>query len=432
MTVDLRERLRRVLGPTAPPRPVQQVTQPRRGPNVEDLVEGRVVETDAGACFVAERWYGLDHVHGAERISGFLELADRAIACLARDPVAARPHRSEFLFLDTETTGLSGGTGTYVFMVGVGFFEGDRFVIRQYFMRHHAEELAMLALLDALFPRFRAVVTFNGKAFDLPLLATRFVASRRRLSLQPTLHLDLLFPSRRFWRQRLESCALGTLERGILGHVRHRDVPSWVIPELYFQYVRGGDARSIAGLFDHNEHDILSLVALAARMGRLIGQPTSTEADAEDLVSVARMFEDLGFLQDGRDCYERALALPAPRAFRMATAQRLAMICKRTGRTARAVELWNGLVQAGCASADPYVELAKHHEHRARDFTAAIDVVEHALTRLDLTAARGGPVAGCERAELERRRARLLWKRGRAASPRLSSRACEGSSRVRS
>ena len=271
----------------------------------------------------------------------------------------------------------------------------------------------MLAALNALFPRFRGVVTFNGKAFDLPLLQTRFVASRQRPTLRVELHLDLLFPSRRLWRERLPSCSLGSIEQAILGHRRRDDVPSWMVPQLYFRYVRDGDARPMVRVFQHNLDDVLSLVALAGRLGRLLGDPLGQEADADDLEAVGRLYEEFGYCDDAAGCYERALAVAGTSQARGRVAVRLARLCKRTGRSERALDLWRRLALAGATSCAPHVELAKHYEHRAGDYAAAIAVVQEALTLAELAEARRRPGAAGERAELERRLARLVAKQQR-------------------
>lgn len=448
MSVDLRERLRRVLGPArpAPGEADAPATRPpasgpgQRARDVHHLLDGAVHDGPLGACFVAERAFGLDHRHGAEPLASFFGLSDRALGCLARtaDPLAL--DRESIVFLDTETTGLAGGTGTFVFLVGLGYFRGDRLLVRQYFMRHHAEEPAMLAALGRLLAEFEAVVTFNGKAFDLPLLATRYIANRQRLGPWATAHLDLLHPARRFWRDRLEACTLGTLERAVLGHARERDVPSWMIPELYFRYVRGGDVVPMLGVFEHNLQDVLSLVALACRLGRLLDGPdrhasapagpaghartpagpdgpgpASVEPDARDQLAAARIYEDLGLLDEAYHRYERALAASHGVALRAEAASRLAALCKRTGRHERAIQLWRRLATLGLTGCEPFVELAKQYEHRQRDYDAALAVVEEALAVVELRELRRLPGAAAERAALEHRRARLLAKRRRAA-----------------
>ncbi len=417
MSVDLRDRLRQALGPShasapssAHPANAPTTSSKRSGGDVVDLVPGTVHEGDLGACFVGERAFPLDHVHGAEPLGGLLQLTDRAIACLARQSSSGVLDPSEVLFLDTETTGLSGGTGTYVFMVGLGFFESGRFVVRQYFMRDHAEEPAMLAALNGLFPRFRAVVSFNGKAFDLPLLQTRFVAGRRRSTLRAEPHLDLLFTARRLWRDRLPSCSLGAIEQAILRHGRQQDVPSWMIPQLYFRYVRDGDARPMASVFHHNLDDVLSLVSLACHLGRLLGDPLGQPAEPDELEAVARLYEELGYAEDAAACYERALRLATTAQHRRRIAIRLAQHCKRIGRSDRALELWRRLAASTPTHCAAHVELAKHYEHRVRDYGAAIAIVQEALTILELAKARRHPDAATEHSALGRRLARLLNK----------------------
>ena len=420
MSVDVRERLRRVLGPSRPAAPASHLVQdcaPAAPPaprlDIEHLVPGQVHAGDLGSYFMAERRFPVDHVHGGETLGAFLGLADRALACLARHATLGPLDRRAVVFLDTETTGLSGGTGTYVFMVGLGFFDDRSFVVRQYFMRHHAEEPAMLAALGEELRRFAAVVTFNGKAFDLPLLQTRFMQSRLRPKLPIDPHLDVLHAARRFWRDRLDSCSLGTIEEAILGHARERDVPSWMIPELYFRYVRGGDVRPMARVFEHNLHDILSLAAVTCRLGRVLGTPTA-DAGVDDLFAVARLFEDLGFVDDACACYELALDIGRGTPIRRQVAARLAALCKRAGRFDRAVQLWRRLALASQATCEPHVELAKHYEWGTRDYAAAISVVEQALVVVQLREARRLPGVAGERTDLERRLARLLAKRRRS------------------
>jgi uncharacterized protein YprB with RNaseH-like and TPR domain len=381
---------------------------------------------------VAERDLALDHCHGEVALGRFLEITDRGLGCLARLAEPLDVDRESIAFLDTETTGLSGGTGTYVFMVGLAYFRGERLLVRQFFMRHHAEEPAMLAALAQVLGRHEAIVTFNGKSFDVPQLVTRYTANRQRPMVPTEIHLDLLHPSRRFWREQLESCTLGTLERAVLGHSRASDVPSWMIPELYFQYLRGGDARAMAAVFEHNLHDVLSLVALTCRLAGLLddsseplaapdaasvpmpSRPTYT-ASVFELFGAARIYEDLGLLEEACARYEQALLLKRDTAVRARVASRLAALCKRAGNHERAVQLWRRLASLGLTGCEPYVELAKHFEHRARDYDAAIEVVQEALTAVEVRALRQQPGAAAERADLDRRLARLLAKRSRVA-----------------
>lgn len=447
MSVDLRERLRKVLGPS---RPAPADGQPRestaradearpRQRDIQDLVDGSVIEGPLGACFVAEQTLALDHRHGQERLGRFFEVTDRSLGCLARSADPLDIDRESIIFLDTETTGLAGGTGTYAFMVGLAYFRGDQLLVRQYFMRHHAEEPAMLAALAQVLGRHEAVVTFNGKSFDVPLLLTRYSANRQRHTVPSGLHLDLLHPSRRFWREQLESCTLGTLERAVLGHTRGADVPGWMIPDLYFRYLRGGDPGLMAMVFEHNLHDLLSLVALTCRLGRLLDAPVTAAqpappddqpaqeplADAPaigrsrssvlELFAAARIYEDLGLWDEALARYEQALTTGRAVDLRARVTSRLAALCKRAGRHERAIELWRRLASLGLTGCEPYVELAKHFEHRLHDYDAALAVVEEALALVEIRELRQRPGTASERTELEHRRTRLHQKRLRAS-----------------
>lgn len=171
------------------------------------------------------------------------------------------------LFLDTETTGLSGGTGTYAFLVGIGYFEGsDRFRVRQYFMRHPGDELGMLHALERELVDRPTAVTFNGKSFDLPLLVTRYRMYHREPRL-PSGHLDVLAPARAIWKHRLPDCSLGTLESTIFNLRREIDAPGWMIPQIYSSYLRTRQLDQLIPVFEHNNEDIVTLTS---------GEPSTT------------------------------------------------------------------------------------------------------------------------------------------------------------
>jgi uncharacterized protein YprB with RNaseH-like and TPR domain len=206
----------------------------RRGPAIEDLLAGEVVPTDHGPFFLVRETYALDYRHGHHALADLLSHGAEHPARLARDERLAGVGFSRMAFVDTETTGLAGGTGTYAFLVGVGVFEEASFTIHQFFMRDFHEEPAQLQALGELLDGLEAVVSFNGKSFDLPLLETRFIMARQAPRLIDAPHLDLLPAARRLWKYRLDSCALSSLEAEILGVRRTgADVPGWLIPDLY-------------------------------------------------------------------------------------------------------------------------------------------------------------------------------------------------------
>lgn len=175
------------------------------------------------------------------------------------------PDVRRMVFWDTETTGL-GGPGTYVFLVGLGYFEDDAFVVRQHFIRSPDEEPAMLQEIAATLPQWPTMTTFNGVSFDLPLLRSRMKANDITMDLQDSLHCDLLYGARRLWQQQLPNCRLQTLEQHILDFERQGDVPSAQVPGMYFDYLETGDLASLDGVFHHNALDIISLAGVMIAM----------------------------------------------------------------------------------------------------------------------------------------------------------------------
>ncbi|MGH2523390.1 MAG: ribonuclease H-like domain-containing protein, partial [Anaerolineales bacterium] len=210
-------------------------------PYVQTL-PGREILTPLGAYHLIETRYDLSFSHGPLRLLEAFERDPAIAALLARDEALAAADLRSLAFLDTETTGLVGGAGTFAFLVGVGSCEGEQFVLRQYFLRDPGEEEAMLTALVGDLASRAGWVTFNGRAFDLPLLETRLTLIRQRGALGARPHLDLLMPARRLYRGRLESCALGYLEQHVFNIIREQDdVPGYLIPQMYLDYLRSGD-----------------------------------------------------------------------------------------------------------------------------------------------------------------------------------------------
>jgi hypothetical protein len=320
------------------------------------------------------------------------------------------PDPRRLLYLDTETTGLAGGTGTYAFLVGAGFFERDSFVVTQYFLRDLDEEPALIAALARLISDFDGIVTYNGRGFDLPLLETRFVLARRSWPAD-LWHLDLLQPARRLWEWRLPDCRLGTVERH-LGVSRRDDVPGPLIPSLYFDYLRRRDPGEMPKVFAHNQADILSLVTLAGWVTLALTDPEPLNLTPEEYVGLGRLWERVE-RERSADCYRAALELGLGSPARERLLLRLGFHEKRQSRWAAACAFWEAcLADSGGFDPRPWEELAKFHEHRARDFEAARRLV---------TAAIEGAEAACVDSHiLERLRhrqdrltRRLIVRRGR-------------------
>ncbi len=419
---------------------------------VERVLPGELLAGPDGAeCFVRDLHFPLSHRHGGLALASFHDADQRWLRRLAgcsrrslvpgpeslvggRPSATTRDQRPEtgdfemgrLLFLDTETTGLTGGPGTYIFLVGVGFFAEQEFVVRQYFMPDYSHEGALLAHLAELFQGFDTLVTFNGKSFDVPLLQTRFVASRRPTPLDAHDHLDVIHPARRLWKWRLESCSLGSLERHILGVERGGDVPGAEIPGLYFRYLRERDARPLEAVFRHNVDDLLGLLVLTARLGLLLRDPLAAD-DPADLLPLARLYESHGEPERAILCYEAAMGRDLPRQLLPLALRRLSQQYVRMRRWDDALKLWLHLVRhAPRRQVWPYVELAKYYEHRARDFGLAYEYADRALdlVRWQGDLSRGAPLPHHERhtsvRALRHRLLRLARKRAASAPvPRL-------------
>ncbi|HEX8680675.1 MAG TPA: ribonuclease H-like domain-containing protein [Ardenticatenaceae bacterium] len=361
----LRLRLRQIGSAprTAPaqPQPVRSATP------LAECVGGEEVD----GCHVITVRYGATHEHAGLALRALWECDGRTVATLAKDTGLEGFDFRRTLFLDTETNGLAGGAGTYAFLVGVAYWDEEGFHVQQLFMRHPGEEGALLAALSPLLDRFDSFVTFNGKSFDLPVLETRYILARQARALKARPHLDLLHPARRLWKLRLEACNLGTLEQRILGTMRDEsDVPGWMVPRLYNDYLRDGNPYPLKGVFYHNHQDLLALAALALHMLRICADPEEHSAPhGQDYFSLARLYEDCGEWEQAERCYRRAITAPMPNSLRGECVRRLSFLLKKQGRWDEATGLWRSMLGRG--ELYPYEELAKYHEHQSRDLPAA-------------------------------------------------------------
>ena len=369
---DLRRIIRRI-ETRQPPRTAREP--------IERVVGGEVVETDAGALLVVRHDYALSHAHGRVALDAVRRVPLDLLGRLARVE-GPLPDPARLLFLDTETTGLAGGTGTYAFLVGAGWLEGDRFVVTQYFMRDLDEEPALLAALTPVLERAAGLVTFNGGGFDLPLLETRFVMARRRWPVTLP-HLDLLRPARRVWTACYDDCRLATLERAVLGLARESDVPGALIPALYFDWLRARRASPLARVFAHNLDDVLSLAALLGWFADALGEAPSLSAG--EWAGLGRLWEPVD-ADRALECYRAALACGLDGEHGHVVRLRLAWWEKRAARWEAACALWETAARHRGFDPRPWEELAKFHEHRRRDFAAAYAIVTDAL---DIGAASG-------------------------------------------
>ncbi len=344
---------------------------------IHTIVPGGYRQTARGEAFVSEQTFGADYRHGAQPLIVSQPLD--TIALCARDPLLSSFPLSSFAFLDTETSGMAGGTGTYAFMVGVGRFEGEEFRLAQFFLRDPSEEPAMLeALIEFLAP-CRALVTFNGKAFDAPLLNTRFSLHSIPSPLKGFSHLDLLPLARRLWRDRLPSRALKYLEENILDAPRTtEEVPGYEIPWLYFDYLRTGDATPLKGVFYHNAMDVVAMAALLSHMASIFHDPFDGRVQhGLDFIALGKLYEDLRQWDSAARLFEHGLTHELSESDFGSAVERLSHLQKRRGDIGEAVRLWEQAAAQGHIYA--HVELAKHYEHRVRDLDEAMKWAKSAL-----------------------------------------------------
>ncbi|HET6145292.1 MAG TPA: ribonuclease H-like domain-containing protein, partial [Candidatus Acidoferrales bacterium] len=346
----------------------------------------------------------------------------------------------KWLFLDTETTGLSGGTGTYAFMVGIAWWDAGGLQVEQFFLRDLDEEHSMLLELSERLEQRPVLVTFNGKSFDWPLLDTRYRMTRAVPAFSPFLHLDLLHPARQLWRLKLGSVRLKDLERQVLGTsdrrldwTRLEDIDSSLIPQMYFDYLRGGPAEPLVGIFRHNQMDLRGLAALAGKILGLLDSGNALEnaalADTHhpiEVLGLSRIMRKRGHSKRARELYESALRVGLPRPVERLAQRELAQMAKRELDYSRAVSLWSDLrekhapekhsefplyaqdTQRALESAIEAAEqLAIHYEHRAKEPQRALDLIHVAISELHV-GRRDGKLPKDRAAKIEARLTRRL------------------------
>lgn len=348
---------------------------------LQELIDGEDMSNDHGNFFVSHRLHQGSSRHGRWCIDELSSPDMEALAFLAGNPELSRHDYSRALFLDTETTGLSGGTGTLAFLIGLGWFQGSRFVVRQIFARDFSEEKACLAFLAAIAGEKRFLVTFNGKAFDMGLLSTRFIMNRLPDPFSGFPHLDLLHPSRRLVGHRLENTRLTTLEDALLGLCREDDIPGSEIPQRYFDWLRRRDPRIMEGVFEHNRLDILSMAGLALHLSRLVASPgESADTDHRDLLALARLRKKRHDHSEAESILE-GLINNEDRRIASEARRMLSLRYKSSGEWSRAVELWELMLRDDPDSFFAVEELAKWNEHRARDLHRAFEFVSRFMER---------------------------------------------------
>ena len=332
----------------------------RRYP-IEKSISGEYLQNSFGEVFIHSDEFPTDYQHGNTSLSTPVGIT--TLARWAKTIDLELLNSRDLVFLDTETTGLSGGTGTFVFLVGIGFQTVEGFTVKQFFLRDPAEESAFLISLEEAISGFKGLVTFNGKSFDVPILKTRYILNGFQSPFIDKNHIDLLPLARRLWKYRLANRNLGILETEILNLERSsEEIPGWMIPEMYIDYCRSGDSRPLKGVFYHNAMDIVSLAGLLMKISHLVDPGKQDDVvEGVDIMAVGKLYESLGNDKEAGSFYEVAIQRQMEDDHHILAKKTYASLSKRKRKWDLAIPIWKELAASG--QWDACVELAKYFEH---------------------------------------------------------------------
>lgn len=347
---------------------------------VDLLPKGEVERTSFGSHYVVRKAFDDAYFLGKVRLGRFSTEGLLSLMELMRQG-SRRSNRNEIVFLDVESTGVQGGTGMCPFLVGIGFFRDDQFHLVQYFIRDFDEEPSMLYALGEGLRQFSLVITYNGAAFDLPLLDARFTLARLPKGFEGMAHFDLLFAARRLWRVGHGSCRLIALERELLSFIRGPDIPGSMIPRVYFDFLHG-ETSGLSKVFTHNAYDVISLAALTIHASDRVSEEPTPLDDSLDIYSLGRLYEFSPQWKNGIRLYEMAKRAGLPSDYRRRALESLSVLYRRSGQHERSLEVCQQLMKASDFSFPGYEGAAIYYEHAARDPGSACGIVEQGLARL--------------------------------------------------
>jgi len=373
-----------------PTRPRPSGAELLRAPHAEDslsrLLGAGIATNRYGQHILVRNWFSSPEYCDISAVS--LELLSRSRDdTLSKRMRAALSDPSKWLFLDTETTGLAGGTGTYAFLIGLAWWDAGALQVEQFFMRDFGEEHAILHEVAARIAERPVLVTFNGKAFDWPLLENRFTMTRSIAVPRLAAHLDLLHPARALWKLRLGSVRLVELERQVLDAARlgwHRqdDVLAALIPQHYFDYLRGGPAEPLAAVVRHNQMDLRGLAALVGKIDALLASDEERDVESLDLFGLSRYLQRRGESQRAHSACTQAIDLGLPKEYDQQARRELALLAKRRGEHDKAAALWHELVKDERNGAHACEQLTVYYERRRRDLERALEFAKLGIAKV--------------------------------------------------
>jgi len=349
----------------------------------KDAFNNQLISNNMGTYLKSVNDYKNEYKHGLYKIDQLKEQLDTKILFKIANNKSTKLNDEiigNLLFIDTETTGLMGGTGTVSFLIGAGYFTAGDFVIEQYLMRDYDEEAAMLQDFKEIMGNHNIIVSFNGKSFDLPLIKTRLIMNRFD---RPNydFHLDLLHSARRLWSF-LDSCSLKSLERNILNFERIDDVPGHLIPGLYFEFLENKNLELLAPVLEHNIYDILSLVTLFTHL-KEIHLDNVDNLDSNELFHLGRIKEKEKNYHDCIDYLEASVENSEESTLKYRALKKLSWQYKRIDRYDKAAEIWKEMIDQKKQGIFPYVEMAKYLEHKKKNFKEALNYTNQAIEMLN-------------------------------------------------
>jgi len=369
--------------------------------SISDFVQGSWINTHFGDIFRAEFDYPLIDLYGNLDLKAIYNFSSSDISAVFQIEIPGNVEK--LLFVDTETTGLSGGAGTVAFLVGLGWLAGDRFIVHQYFITQLNHEEGMLELIRKLIPNFDCIVTYNGKSYDIPLLNSRFIMNRMSPPFDNLSHIDLLHPTRTLWKLSMENCKLKTVETDLLGLYREDDIPGEMIPDVYFDYLRNRRAEKIERIFYHNRFDVITMLANLILIVRTQLSSEPAENPLTDFAK-AKLFTRKKDIDRSINHYQHVLDSDISGSRRQKTYIELAALFKKVQKFDEAIRYWNLALNSQFPfMLEPYVELAKYYEHRQNKYAKAIKICQSALKELPVHRDK-------EKLQIEKRINRLYGK----------------------
>lgn len=352
MISDLKSKLERLS--TAPKKPE------RKKYDISDKIGGTLFETENGAFIVKRIFYKLGAEYGDCRLENIERTFDL---------------KERLVFVDTETTGL--GSVACPFLIGAAYYEEERLVLEQIFLRDIDDEFAALKYFTEKFSGY-TVVSFNGKTFDIPLIKDRCIINSIRTKGFAEKNIDLLHLSRRIWKKRIGSCRLGNIESEILSFERENDISGGLVPEIYKEYLNTGKAEDIIKVIEHNESDVVTLTVLLAKLMRIDKAPTEELDNIFDVMHLGEYCFNSGDYEKAKQCLEAVIHTKTD-PFTLYNAMKyLSLIAKKEKDHKKALYYWDRMDKVGLEAVFPLIELAKYYEHTEKDTEKALSYAEKA------------------------------------------------------